>query len=63
MDENSRSNENVEIYMEDMKKIVTMSEEDIISIITKKMEEERKQKRRECKLKIIGDKNSNNLFT
>ena len=49
--------------MKDMKKIVTMSEEDIISIITKKMEEERKQKRRECKLKIIGDKNSNNLFT
>jgi hypothetical protein len=63
MNENSRSNENVEIYMEDMKKIVTMSEEDIISIITKKMEEERKQKRKECKLKIIGDKNSNNLFT
>lgn len=63
MDENSRSNENVEIYMEDMKKIVTMSEEDIISIITKKMEEERKKKRQECKLKIIGDKNSNNLFT
>ena len=63
MDENSRSNENVEIYMEDMKKIVTMSEEDIISIITKKMEEERKKKREECKLKIIGDKNSNNLFT
>lgn len=63
MNENSRSNENVEIYMEDMKKIVTMSEEDIISIITKKMEEERKKKRKECKLKIIGDKNSNNLFT